>query len=170
MRLQIARITSLFLTGLIAGTFFYGTFCVLPAFYEVSSAIHLGFRTALMNHNKIVVMTLVLLAMLTIIFYCWEARKIKVARTLCALALIFTIISLVITRVGSVPINLQMKTWNPVSPPADWLTTLERWDLFNAIRTATSIGSFCCLLIVDVWLKKYLQNSIINNLKKIQRI
>jgi len=167
MRLQLTRITSLLLTGLIAGTFFYGTFCVLPAFNEVSSTIHLGFRTALMNHNKIVVMALVLLALVTLIFYCWEARKIKVARTLCALALAFTIVSLVITREGSVPINILIKTWNPVSPPADWLTTLERWNLFNAIRTATSIGSFCCLLIADIWLKKYLQNSISSNLKSV---
>lgn len=165
MRLQITRITSLLLTGLIAGTFFYGTFCVLPAFNEVSSAIHLGFRTALMNHNKIVVMALVLLALVTLIFYSWEVRKIKVARILCALALLFTIVSLVITREGTVPINIQIKTWNPVSPPVDWLSILERWNLFNAIRTATSIGSFCCLLIADIWLKKYLQNSLTNNFK-----
>lgn len=155
MSLQLSRITSLLLTGLIAGTFFYGTFCVLPTFYDVPPDIHLRFRTALMQHNRTLVMSLVLLAIVTLGFYCWHARKINSARTLCSLALLFTITSLIITRIGSVPINMQMKTWNPIGPPADWLKTLATWNLYNTIRTITSIGSFVCLLMADWWLVRY---------------
>jgi uncharacterized membrane protein len=152
MKLQLSRIASLLLTGLIAGTFFYGTYCVLPAFYEVSPETHLHFRTALMSHNRTVVMALVLLALIAITFYCVMVRKIKIVRTLCLAALLLTIVSLMITRLGSVPINMQIKTWIPSSPPGDWLRILETWDFYNLIRTIASLVSFFCLLIADIWL------------------
>ena len=155
MKLQLTRISSLLLTGLIAGTFFYGTYCVLPAFYEVSTETHLHFRTTLMKHNKIIVMALVLVDIIALALYLWQARKEKIVRLFIFVALFFTISSLLITRLGSVPINLIIKTWNPISPPADWLKTLATWDLYNQIRTFTSIGSFICLLLADLWLVKY---------------
>ncbi|MEO6327476.1 MAG: DUF1772 domain-containing protein [Ginsengibacter sp.] len=158
MKVQFSRISSLLLTGLIAGTFFYGTFTVIPTFYEVPSDIHLSFRTALMRHNVIIVVPLVVVAIIALAFYTWHVRKIKIARTLCFIALIFTIISLVITRLGSVPINMQIKTWNPIAPPVNWLQILATWDFYNLIRTITSIGSFICLLIAEWWLVKHLQN------------
>jgi uncharacterized membrane protein len=155
MNYQFTRFSSLLLTGIIAGTFFYGTFSVLPTFYEVPSTIHLSFRTALMGHNKTIVMALVVLAIVPLGFYTWQIRKVKTVRTLISMAFLFTIISLVITRFGSVPINLQIKTWNPADPPANWLQSLSTWDFYNSIRTVTSIGSFICLLIADLWLAKY---------------
>jgi uncharacterized membrane protein len=149
MRLQILKSLSLLLAGLIAGTFFYGTFCVLPAFYEVSTEVHLTFRTNLMQHNKYTVMSLVILSIIVNSFYYWEIKKLKTISILCLTALILTVVSLVITRLGSVPINLIMKTWTPASPPSDWLDILAQWDLYNSIRTFTSIGSFICLLLID---------------------
>jgi uncharacterized membrane protein len=152
MKLQISRIASLLLTGLIAGTFIYGTYCVLPAFYEVSPETHLHFRTALMHHNKTIVMAMVLLALLAITLYCVVVRKIRIVRTFCLAALLLTLVSLVITRLGSVPINMQIKTWIPSSPPVYWLKTLDTWNFYNLVRTISSLLSFICLLVADVWL------------------
>ncbi|MEO6549077.1 MAG: DUF1772 domain-containing protein [Ferruginibacter sp.] len=154
MNFQIARIASLLLTGLIAGTFFYGTFTVIPTFYGVPHDIHLSFRTALMRHNAIIVMSMVVLSIVALAFYTWQACRLKIARGLILMALILTITSLVITRLGSVPINMQIKTWNISSPPADWLKILDTWDKYNLIRTVASIASFICLLIADLWLIK----------------
>jgi uncharacterized membrane protein len=147
MSFRLIRFSTVFLSGLIAGTFFYGTFCVLPAFYEVPPDIHLTFRTTLMQYNKVLVMLLVLLEIVFNTIYFYQIRQIKIARTLCLVALIFTLISLIVTRFGSVPINLVMKTWDPSAPPPGWLGVLEKWDFYNAVRTATSIGSFVLLLI-----------------------
>lgn len=149
MNFQLTRISALLLTGLIAGTFFYGTFTVIPTFYEVPSDIHLHFRTALMRHNVLIVMSMVLGAIIALMFYSWQLRKAKAACFLCLAALTLTVISLVITRVGSVPINLQIKTWDPSSPPVDWLAILKTWDFYNLVRTVTSIASFLCLLVID---------------------
>jgi uncharacterized membrane protein len=124
----------------------------LPAFYQVSTETHLHFRTALMNHNKTVVMALVILALPATAFYCVMVRKIRIVRTLCLGALILTMVSLLITRLGSVPINMQIKTWNPSSPPGDWLKILETWNFYNLVRTVVSLAGFICLLIADIWL------------------
>ncbi|HTE29955.1 MAG TPA: DUF1772 domain-containing protein [Chryseolinea sp.] len=157
---QLARVFSLLLTGFIAGTFFYGTFTVIPTFYEVPPSIHLSFRTALMHHNVVIVMSLVVSAIAVLVVYSWHMRKVKIARTLCYAALIFTIVSLVITRVGSVPINMEIKTWSPASPPQNWLTILRQWDFYNLIRTITSIGSFVCLLVADIWVGPFNKNHV----------
>lgn len=106
MRLQLFRILSLVLSGLIAGTFFYGTYAVLPTFYKVPPQIHLQFRTTLMNGNRLMVMGLVLSAIASMALYYWEVRKIKVVRSFCLWAFGLTIFSLLVTRFGSVPINL----------------------------------------------------------------
>lgn len=153
MELKLTRISSLFVTGLIAGTFFYGTFCVLPTFYDVPTALHLNFRTALMNHNKVIVMALVIGALCILCFYCWQVRKTKEALWLGITALVMTTVSLVITRLGSVPINIEMKQWNPSSPPQNWLEILKTWNFYNSVRTVTSIASFLCLLIAELWIK-----------------
>ena len=146
---RLIQLINLALSGLIAVTFFYGTFCVLPAFYEVSSTIHLGFRTTLMQHNKFLVMLLVVLAIGFNFVYYINIRKTGKAGAACLLALMCTLVSLIITRFGSVPINIVMKTWEASSPPADWLTVLKKWDLYNAIRTATSITGFILLLLTN---------------------
>jgi uncharacterized membrane protein len=143
------KLSTLLLSGLIAGTFFYGTFCVLPAFYEVPSEIHLTFRTSLMKHNKVLVMLLVLLQLGFNTAYLFNIRTLKIARTLCLIALVLTIGSLLITRFGSVPLNLTMKTWNPQALPSDANTLLEKWDFYNAIRTFNSLASFLLVLIAS---------------------
>ncbi|MES2374757.1 MAG: DUF1772 domain-containing protein [Bacteroidota bacterium] len=146
---RLIQLITLALSGLIAGTFFYGTFCVLPAFYEVPSTIHLGFRTTLMQHNKFLVMLLVILAIGFNFIYYINIRKTGKAGIACLLALICTLVSLVVTRFGSVPINILMKTWDTSLPPADWLIILKKWDLYNAIRTTTSIVGFILLMLAN---------------------
>ena len=150
---QLSKMASLLLTGLIAGTFFYGTFTVIPTFYEVPADIHLQFRTALMKHNVLIVMSLIVLAIVAIAWYTWQVRKTRMVFAYCLLALLFTVASLVITRLGSVPINMQIKTWTPADPPANYLNVLATWDFYNLIRTILSIGSFIALLISNLWLK-----------------
>ena len=146
---RVIRLSTLLLSGLIAGTFFYGTFCVLPAFFDVPLHIHLIFRTTLMQHNKVLVMLLVALAILFNGMYLFIIRKNTNAKILCLAALVFTLLSLLVTRFGSVPINLLMKTWNPAAPPPDGAAILGKWNFYNAVRTITSITSFVLLLVVS---------------------
>ena len=158
MKFQTLRMSSILLTGLIAGTFFYGGLTVLPAFFDVNPYVHLTFRTILMKYNAPVVMTLVIIAIVSQTLYSWQARKINVARVFVWLSLALTISSLLITRILSVPINIVIKTWNPSSPPADWMNIMVTWNVYNTIRTFTAIGSFLLIIIADFWIIKKYEN------------
>jgi uncharacterized membrane protein len=154
MKFQALRMSSILLTGLIAGTFFYGGLTVLPTFFDVKPYVHLTFRTMLMRYNAPVVMTLVMIAIIAQVLYSWQVRKINIARIFVWLSLALTISSLLITRIFSVPINIVIKTWNPSSPPADWMNILATWNVYNTIRTFTSLGSFLFIIIADFWIMK----------------
>jgi uncharacterized membrane protein len=154
MKKAIITTTALFLSGLTAGTFFYGTFCVLPTFYKVPYHIQISFRTVLMSYNKFTVMALVIAALISSLVYFWQVRNNKAARILSATAIFLMIIILLITRLGSVPINMEMKNWDTFNPPAVYKVKMQTWDLYNAIRTVAALVSFLCLLVTDLSGKK----------------
>lgn len=147
MKKAIITTVALFLSGLSAGTFFYGTFCVLPTFYNVPYHIQISFRTALMGNNKFTVMTLVICTLISSLVYYWQVRNNKTARILSGAVIFLMVIILLLTRLGSVPINLEMKTWNTFIPPPGYKAKMDTWDLYNAIRTFAAMVGFLCLLI-----------------------
>jgi uncharacterized membrane protein len=61
-------------------------------------------------------------------------------------ALILT--SFLVTRLGNVPINQQIKVWAVTSPPADHAAILQRWEMFNNIRTAAALAAFLLVIVV----------------------
>lgn len=138
---------ALFSTGLLAGTFYYATTNVLPTFSEVPVDIHLGFRTALMKHNGINMQLLMASGIVTSAWLSWRVRHTRLALYMAVLGSLLALTSLLVTRFGNVPINMQMKTWNITSPPQDWLQTLVRWNIFHSIRTYTAVGSFACSIV-----------------------
>lgn len=160
MLFQLTRICSLLLTGLVAGTFLYGTLTVLPAFYEVEPFVHLTFRTTLMRYNAPVVMSVVLAAIMFQGIYYWQVRHIKMVRVFVGQSVFLTIALLFLTRFFSVPLNLVIKTWNPSAPPHDWLQILDTWNDYNTIRTIASIICFLSLLIADLWIFKLRGNMV----------
>ncbi|WP_405667975.1 anthrone oxygenase family protein [Streptomyces sp. NBC_01166] len=59
-----------------------------------------------------------------------------VSRRLAGGAGILVVASLLITRLGNVPINGRIKQWAATSAPTDHAEILTRWELFNYARTA----------------------------------
>lgn len=60
------------------------------------------------------------------------------ATALFALVIVFSV-------VGPVPINNQIKNWQPENLPADWRSLRRRWDALHRIRVVMLLGSFVCL-------------------------
>ena len=54
-------------------------------------------------------------------------------------ALILMIVTLLITVMIEVPIDNQIKTWNPETIPADWQSTRDYWESFHTARTFISL-------------------------------
>ena len=43
------------------------------------------------------------------------------------------------------PINAQQLTWNVQTPPADWASVRDRWQIAHAVRTVAALVAFGCL-------------------------
>jgi len=144
---SIPNATVLFATGLLAGTFFYAKFNVLPTFREVPREIHLSFRVALMRHNGVIVQSLMAIAIISSIWFTWTVKRQRSACIFAGVGILLTIATFLITRWGNVPINTQIKSWVLTMPPANWNAILERWNFFHTCRTTTAIGSFIAVLM-----------------------
>src|SRR5882762_6869372 len=101
---------ALLTTGILAGIFFYATFFVSPAFWDVPAAIHLNFRVALMGHNAVIMQLIMALTIGATLWFGWSVRNQKLSRVFSGLAIVFTIATLLITRLGNVPMNFEIKT------------------------------------------------------------
>jgi uncharacterized membrane protein len=60
--------------------------------------------------------------------------------------------AVLVTRFGNVPINQYVRKWLTEPPPADYLSMLQRWTVFNDIRTTAAVLGFALVLIADALL------------------
>lgn len=142
MRLLIVPFMVLTATGLLAGAFVFTCLNIVPTFYEVPVNVHLVYRVQLMNHNGLVMQSLMGISIITCLYYAYANRRIPQVRNLAFLAFCFVLTSLLVTRFGNVPINQVIRTWLPDAPPDNWKALLHRWDIFHGIRTGASCLGF----------------------------
>ncbi|HEV3324681.1 MAG TPA: DUF1772 domain-containing protein [Puia sp.] len=146
---KILQALALLLTGLLAGVFYYGTFTVIPAFYEVPLTVHLQYRVELMNHNAVYVQFLTAFSIIAPAIYAISVRRNLKLRNLAFAAAITALISILVTRFGNVPINRMMRVWESGTAPANWREILDGWNMFNDIRTFFGMASFILMLIAS---------------------
>jgi uncharacterized membrane protein len=60
------------------------------------------------------------------------------------LSLILIIVVLLVTLLVLVPIDNDIKEWTTSTLPEDWEDIRDKWKIFHAIRTFTSLASFAC--------------------------
>jgi uncharacterized membrane protein len=63
--------------------------------------------------------------------------------TLTALLLLLTTLAISVSI--SVPINTDQLSWSVLTPPRDWSTVRDRWQLAHAARTTTAVVAFVLL-------------------------
>lgn len=153
---KVANFLALISSGLLAGAFAYGFFAVIPTFYEVPLEVHLTYRHALMRHNGIYMQTIMAISALAPIWWALTMDWHPISQRLCITASLLSVISFVVTRFGNVPINRMIKTWSAAAPPADYGRLLERWMVFNALRTATASLGFVCVTLAMMSVRKHL--------------
>ena len=146
---------ALFATGLLAGTFLYVRFNILPAFWEVPADVHLCFRFKLMKFNDRVFESLMIASIISTIWFTWRIRLQKYIPIFTGFAAFFAIMTILITYFGNRPINSQLELWLQTSPPKNWISILKTWDFYHTCRTVTAMGSFIMILI-ETFFKKQL--------------
>ncbi|MGX1881775.1 anthrone oxygenase family protein [Streptomyces sp. NPDC055287] len=135
-------------TGLLTGAFGYGAVNLAPTFWEVPLQMRLSFHAELMKMNSPVMQTAMVAAALSSLALALRTRGRE--RLLAVGATVLTVGSFLITRFGNVPINARIKEWAVTSAPADHVEILQRWDMFNRMRTSTALIAFILLVITAV--------------------
>jgi hypothetical protein len=149
---RTAKLLSLMSTGFLAGVFTYAFFAIIPAWKEVPREVHFIYRVALMRHNAIVMQSIMLVGIVAPLWWAWTLRAMPAARACAVAASLMNVTTVLVTRLGNVPINQLVRRWLTEPPPADYLEPLHRWDVFNNIRSLTAVTGFVLILIADALL------------------
>jgi uncharacterized membrane protein len=148
MKIKIIHFISLLLLLLVTGVF-WGTWFTLTRSLDEFSAgefIHIG-KVIIANvavPMSIIMPLCILLMILSVLFY---PDKRSSGFYLNILALVLIIITLLITLLVLVPIDNQIKEWTTSTMPSNWVLLRNRWDLYHAFRTSTSLASFGCFAL-----------------------
>ena len=139
---------ALFFVALVAGAAFaiwidYNPDGMSPAFY--TEKMQHAIRVFTLPLPTVVVLGVVFTILSTML-----ARRecpdfyLLIGASICILAVAL------ITAFGNIPINNQIKTWAPGSPPSNWGDLARKWSQFQTIRTMAAIGGLCLLIIATL--------------------
>jgi uncharacterized membrane protein len=62
-------------------------------------------------------------------------------------AIVCLVIAAMVTRFGNQPINAEVMTWNPQSPPANWTQLRDTWWQWHVVRTLAGILGLALALL-----------------------
>jgi uncharacterized membrane protein len=102
--------------------------------------VRLTFHAALMQMNGLVMQTTMGVAAASTLTLAAVTRGPR--RLVAAAAGLLVAGSFLITRLGNVPINGQIKAWAVTTPPPGYADLLQRWENYNIARTATALTAF----------------------------
>jgi Domain of unknown function (DUF1772) len=145
---RLAHAPALLSTGLLAGAFGYGAVNVATTFDAVPLDVRLTFHSTLMKMNGPVMQSLMAAAVVSTIALAALSRGDR--RYVAGAAGALAVGSFLITRLGNVPINGQVKIWAVGTPPPDHAEILRRWDVFNISRTLCALLAFGLVVFLAV--------------------
>lgn len=56
------------------------------------------------------------------------------------------LIFILVTLIGTVPINKGALEWKPDAPPSNWKLLIRRWELLDVVRSSAAVLAFACFL------------------------
>lgn len=145
MTRKFVLFAALFFVALVAGAAFaiwidYNPTGMSPAFY-VEKMQH-AIRVFTIPLPAVVVLGVAFTVVST--FFARRDRPdfyLLLAASLCIIAVAL------ITVLGNIPINNQIKTWSINSPPSNWSELSVRWWHFQIVRTISAVGGLSLLIL-----------------------
>jgi uncharacterized membrane protein len=142
---RIVLFAALFFVALVAGAAFAIWIDYNPA--GMSSA----FYTEKMQHAirvfTVPLPSVVILGVFFTIVSTFLARHERLDFYLLIAASVCIIAVALITALGNIPINNQIKTWSINSPPPNWAELAQKWWSFQTVRTLSAIGGLILLAL-----------------------
>jgi uncharacterized membrane protein len=143
---------ALFFTGLVAGAAFVIWIEYIP--FSLSGAYY----TESMQHAiRIFTIPLPLIVVLSLMFsgvssvLAWRQRLnfyLLGAGCLCMAVVAF------VTVFGNIPLNNQIQTWTPASPPPNWQDLADLWWRLQTIRTIAALGGLALVILATLSSRK----------------
>lgn len=136
----------LFLLGILAGEEFIVRYGLQPAISKLEDRAHIQAHIALVRRLKIIVPVIMLPSVIvTILVLIFAASEMgAVFRYLGAASLLAFVL---ISFLGTVPINIKVNDWNVDTPPSDWKKVVRRWELLDTFRSTAALLAFVFFVI-----------------------
>lgn len=155
MRYQIAlavEVLAICLLGVMAGFFFAFAVDVAPAMANLDAS---GYITTQQWINRVVrnatfggiYFGSVLLPFAAAAAVFWCGRR-KAAIVWLLIALTYFVAVFWVTRTVNVPINNELASWQPASPPASWQAARDTWNQSNLARMLASVACFVASVVL----------------------
>jgi uncharacterized membrane protein len=146
MSIDTLEFASVFFSGLLAGEEFVIRFGVRGPLASLDPQAHIEMRQGLIRTLKVLVPILFAAALFSgiassILHWDNAGRSLRLASVVLLLAFI------ILTLLGTVPINQAVGRWDAKNPPQGWRDSIRRWEALDSVRTALATGAFILALI-----------------------
>lgn len=142
---DVVQYAGLFLTGVLAGEELIVRYGIHPAVSSLDDHAHLLVRQALVRRLRILVPIVMLpataLAVTALALVTGPGVVMRWA------TLIAMIVFLLLSFLGTVPINIQVSDWRVDAPPAEWKAVVRRWARIDVVRSAAATAAFLFALL-----------------------
>ncbi|KAA1395498.1 anthrone oxygenase family protein [Aeromicrobium ginsengisoli] len=99
--------------------------------------------------DTLATVTLLPTAVATIVLVGLGLRRGSPGLGLMSVALVLLLVVFITTIVVNLPINADQRDWSIGSPPNDWATDRDRWQVAHAVRTGATLLAYACLLLAS---------------------
>ena len=138
------NMASLFGSGILAGCEVMVYFGLRSPIATLDQAPHIGLRKALILRLRVltpIVFVFAFVSGLGVVLIRYRMAD-AISWQLASDAFLLAFISFALF--GTVPINKDVLTWDPVNPPADWQEILTEWEKLDSVRCFCAVGAFGC--------------------------
>ncbi|MEV6872874.1 DUF1772 domain-containing protein [Amycolatopsis sp. NPDC051128] len=144
---EVVQYVGLFLLGVLAGEELIVRYGIHPALSTLDDRAHLPARQALVRRLRVVVPIVMLpaaaLAVTVLVVVTGPGLAMRWA------TLIAMVVFLLLSFLGTVPINVKVNDWRADAPPGDWKAVIRRWARIDVFRsTAATIAFLFAVLAV----------------------
>lgn len=137
---KLIKVSSIVLTGLIAGTVFGIWIGYNPE--NLSAITYVEQQQSTIHALNVLMPLLGLIAIMLTSCYAYFIRKNTIGRNTLLVAILFLILSALITRFGNQPINAIVITWDLDTIPESWIELKLKWWRLHVLRTISTLLSF----------------------------
>jgi uncharacterized membrane protein len=141
----VIRFVNLVFAGVFAG-FLVAALVIELTLRNYGASVYIQVRHVELAHlDELASATLLPALMTTVVLTIIGLRARGRGRLLTLSALVGLVVVLATTLAVNLPINHDQLSWNVHTPPPDWASVRDRWQIAHAVRTVAALAAFGCL-------------------------